>query len=172
MKKHYVNNKDFYDAIVAYQAKLKENPSTRIPNYIGECIMKICERLSMKPNFIGYPARDEMIADGIENCICAVHLFNPEKSTNPFAYFTQIAWNAFLRRIAKEKKEQYIKHKNMQNAFLDNTLDEMSYGDTGGQIHVRNNEISNEIIGNFENKLTKSKKNVKVGIEKFALGES
>jgi hypothetical protein len=168
MKKHYVNNKDFYEAITAYQAVLIKTPNARIPNYIGECIMKICGRLSTNRNFIGYSFRDEMVADGIENCIYAVPLFNPEKTNNPFAYFTQIAWNAFLRRIAKEKKEQYIKHKNMQNSFLDSAGDDMSYGDSGGQIHVRNNDISNEIIGSFENKLTKGKKSVKVGIEKFA----
>lgn len=168
MKKHYVNNKDFYEAIITYQKKLAEKPNSSIPNYIGVCIMEICNRLSTNRNFIGYPFRDEMIADGIENCIYAVPLFNSEKTNNPFAYFTQIAWNAFLRRIAKEKKEMYIKHKNMQNAFLDDFAGNMSYGDSGGQIHSRNNDISNDIINNFESKLTKSKKNVKVGIEKFA----
>lgn len=166
-KKHYVNNKDFLDAVVAYKELLKEKPDSRVPHYVGECIMKICERLSTNRNFIGYSFRDEMISDGIENCISAVHLFNPEKTNNPFAYFTQIAWNAFLRRIMKEKKEQYIKHKNMQNTFMD--IDSMSYGDSGGQIHARNNDISNDIIGNFENsKLTKLKKKDKIGIEKFA----
>lgn len=168
MKKHYVNNKDFYEAIIAYQAVRANKPEARVPNYIGECIMEICKRLSTNRNFIGYSFRDEMVADGIENCIYAVPLFNAEKTNNPFAYFTQIAWNAFLRRIAKEKKEQYIKHKNMQNAFLDGAGDDMSYGDSGGQIHARNNDVSNEIIKSFENKLTKGKKGVKVGIEKFA----
>lgn len=166
-KKHYVNNKDFLDAVVAYKELLKEKSDARVPHYVGECIMKICERLSTNRNFIGYSFRDEMISDGIENCIASVHLFNPEKTNNPFAYFTQIAWNAFLRRIMKEKKEQYIKHKNMQNTFMD--IDSMSYGDSGGQIHARNNDISNDIIGNFENsKLTKLKKKDKIGIEKFA----
>lgn len=171
MKKHYVNNKDLYEAVIAYKQKLVEEPDARVPNYIGECIMRICERLSTTRNFIGYSFRDEMIADAIENCIYAVPLFKPEKTNNPFAYFTQIAWNAFLRRIAKEKKEQYIKHKNMQNAFINGALDDMNYGDSGGQIHIRNNDISNDIIGNFENKLTKGKKSVKVGIEKFAIEE-
>lgn len=169
-KKHYVNNKDLYEAIVAYKDLLKEKPDARIPSYIGECIMKICERLSTNRNFIGYSFRDEMVSDGIENCVYAVPLFNPEKTNNPFAYFTQIAWNAFLRRIMKEKKEQYIKHKNMQNAMMDTGYDDMSYGDSGGHIHVRNNDISNEIIGSFENSklLTKAKKKDKIGIEKFA----
>lgn len=167
VKKHYVNNKDFFDAVVTYKELLKEKPDARVPQYIGECIMKICGRLSTNRNFIGYSYRDEMISDGIENCISAVNLFNPERTNNPFAYFTQIAWNAFIRRILKEKKQQYIKHKNMQNTL--NIIDSMSYGDSGGQIHVRNNDISNSIIGSFENsKLTKLKKKDKIGIEKFA----
>jgi len=167
MAKHYVNNKDFYEAIIAYKNKLNESPDARIPNYIGECIMKICERLSTRPNFIGFSFRDEMISDAIENCVYAVPLFNPEKTNNPFAYFTQIAWNAFLRRIAKEKKEQYTKYKNMENSYLDGYLDDATYGDSGGLIHSKNNDKANEIISNFEKKLTKPKKHVKVGLEKF-----
>ena len=106
VKRHYVNNKDFYEAIVVYKNKFAENPNTKIPDYVGQCILAICNKLSTKPNFIGYSFRDEMVADGIENCIASVNGFNPEKSSNPFAYFTQIAWNAFIRRISKEKKKQ------------------------------------------------------------------
>lgn len=170
-KRHYVNNKDFYDAIVAYKMKLKEKPDARVPNYIGECILAICNKLSTKPNFIGYSFRDEMIADAIENCIASVDGFDPEKSNNPFAYFTQIAWNAFIRRISKEKKQQYIKHKNMQNSFVVGELEDHSYGDSGSLIHVKGNQISDEIIDNFEKKLTKSKKISIVGIEKFTVEE-
>ena len=165
-KRHYVNNKDFYEAIVAYKQRLKENPETRVPDYIGQCIMAICTKLSTKPNFYGYSFRDEMIADGIENCIGAVDGFNPEKSNNPFAYFTQIAWNAFIRRITKEKKQQYIKHKNMVNSMLDAELDESSFTTIAGK-NSQYNDITNEIISSFENKLTKPKKSSIVGIEKF-----
>jgi hypothetical protein len=172
MARNYVNNRDFFEAIKTYKEKVVINPNTRIPDYIGACILKICERLSTKPNFVGYSFRDEMIADGVENCIHSVLLFNIERSDNPFAYFTQIAWNAFLRRIAKEKKEQYIKYKNMQNSFLESDyLDESLYGDSGGVIHTKNNDVANEIIGSFEKKmLTKPKKVVKIGLEKFCEG--
>ena len=172
MARNYVNNRDFFEAIKTYKEKVAINPNTRIPDYIGTCILKICERLSTKPNFVGYSFRDEMIADAVENCIHSVLLFNIERSDNPFAYFTQIAWNAFLRRIAKEKKEQYIKYKNMQNSFLQSDyLDESLYGDSGGVIHTKNNDVANEIIGSFEKKmLTKPKKVVKIGLEKFCEG--
>jgi len=174
-KKHYVNNKDFYQAIVDFKTLRESNSEAKISNYIGVCLTKICEKLSTKPNFFGYSYRDEMISDGIENCIHAVATFDPEKSNNPFAYFTQIAWNAFLRRIAKEKKQQYIKHKNMQNFYLSGEISD-NYGDTGGQIQLKNNEISNDVIEEFENKLTKSltssKKSCILGIEKFCEAES
>lgn len=165
-KRHYVNNKDFFEAIVVYKQRLKDNPEARVPDYIGQCIMAICTKLSTKPNFYGYSFRDEMIADGIENCIGAVDGFNPEKSNNPFAYFTQIAWNAFIRRITKEKKQQYIKHKNMVNSMLIAELDDSSFMTIAGK-NSQYNDITNEIISSFENKLTKPKKSSIVGIEKF-----
>ncbi len=86
-----------------------------VSNYIGECFLKIATHLSYRPNFINYTYRDDMISDGIENCLQYVHNFNPEKSNNPFAYFTQIIYYAFLRRIAKEKKQTHVKNKIIQN---------------------------------------------------------
>lgn len=169
-KRHYVNNRDFYEAIVVYKNKLSENPETRVSDYIGQCIVAICTKLSTKPNFIGYSYRDEMIADGIENCIDAVNGFNPEKSTNPFAYFTQIAWNAFIRRITKEKKQQYIKHKNMVNNLMISDLDHETFTTIAGS-KSQYNEMSNEIIGNFEKKLTKVKKSDIIGLEKFVVND-
>ena len=162
-KRHYVNNPDLYKAIVEYREKLAGNPEERVPNYIGVCIMQICERLSTKPNFGGYTYRDEMVSDGIENCIKAVKGFNPEKSNNPFAYFTQIAWNSFIRRITLEKQETYVKHKNMMNsAIMGELMDPNNHG-------VKPNEFSDEIVRNFEEKvrLTKAKKSDKVNLEKF-----
>ena len=108
--KHYVNNADFLKALVDYrdacaEAKKSNIEDPQIPNYIGECFYKIADHLSRKPNFISYSFRDEMIADGIENCLMYFRNFDPDKSTNPFAYFTQIIYYAFLRRIQKEKKE-------------------------------------------------------------------
>ena len=117
---HYVNNADFLKAIIEMKAKVKEAeenglPKPQVSNYIGECILKIATHLSYKPNFINYSYRDDMILDGVENCIQYIDNFNPEKSNNPFAYFTQIIYYAFLRRIAKEKKQTYIKGKLIQD---------------------------------------------------------
>lgn len=120
MATHYVNNADFLVAISEYrrqvqEAKEKNLPKPIISNYIGECILKIATHLSYKPNFINYSYRDDMILDGIENCIQYIDNFDPAKSNNPFSYFTQIIYYAFLRRIAKEKKQTYIKGKLLQN---------------------------------------------------------
>ena len=119
-KPHYVNNKEFLAAMVEWNNRCKEakqqgkNPPP-ITNYIGECFLKIANHLSYRPNFINYTYREEMISDGIENCLQYVHNFNPEKSNNPFAYFTQIIYYAFLRRIQKEKKQTHVKNKYIEN---------------------------------------------------------
>jgi len=119
MATHYVNNAEMLEAIKIYKAKLKEAKENeiehpRIPEYLGECILKIATRLSHKANFINYSYRDDMILDGIENCMICMNSFDPEKSSNPFSYFTQVIYFAFLRRIAKEKKQSYIKGKLIQ----------------------------------------------------------
>ena len=106
---HYVTNKDFLDALVVRRGKLLENPDLQISEYLGECILKICTNLAHKNNFNGYSYKDEMIADGIENCLAVIDKFDPSKSDNPFAYFTQCAFFAFIRRIQREKKQQEIK---------------------------------------------------------------
>ena len=113
---HYVNNKEFLYAIVQYKADIKEaedkgEPRPVIPRYLGECFMKIARHLSYKPNFVNYMFKEDMISDGIENCVQYINNFNPEKSSNPFAYFTQIIHYAFLRRIQKEKKQLEIRQK-------------------------------------------------------------
>ena len=113
---HYVNNKEFLAAIVAYKKSIVEaeelgNAKPRITNYLGSCFLKIATHLSYKPNFVNYMFKDDMICDGIENCVQYINNFNPEKSSNPFAYFTQIIHYAFLRRIQKEKKQLEIKTK-------------------------------------------------------------
>lgn len=122
-KQHYVNNSDFLAAMVDYRnlviaSKNDNTDRPKMPNYIGECFIKIATHLSYKPNFINYTFRDDMIADGIENCIQYVDNFDPAKSENPFAYFTQIIYFAFLRRIQKEKKQLYIKYKSMERSGL------------------------------------------------------
>ena len=124
---HYVNNKEFLNALENYfaevkRAKLNDQPKPQIPRYIGECFLKIANHLSYRPNFINYTFRDDMISDGIENCLQYLDNFNPAKSNNPFAYFTQIIYYAFVRRIQKEKKQTTIKHK----LIMDNNYDDIA----------------------------------------------
>jgi|TARA_R110002126_G_scaffold233151_1_gene377424 hypothetical protein len=114
-KPHYVDNKKFLQAMVEWREtwpnELKETIKPPVSNYVGECFLKIATHLSYRPNFINYTYRDEMISDGIENCLQYAQNFNPEKSSNPFAYFTQIIYYAFLRRIQKEKKQTHVRNK-------------------------------------------------------------
>lgn len=137
---HYVNNKEFLSALIEYKSKIvaateRGDPKPRITNYIGECFLKIANHLSFKPNFVNYMFKDDMICDGIENCVQYMHNFDPEKSQNPFAYFTQIIYYAFLRRIQKEKKQLEIKNKILERTGYDevfsdnNTIDGSNYSD-------------------------------------------
>ena len=124
---HYVNNKELLQALIVYRekvadAKEKDLPKPRITNYLGECFLKIATHLSYKPNFVNYMFRDDMISDGIENCVQYIHNFDPEKSRNPFAYFTQIIHYAFLRRIQKEKKQLDIKTKIIEKTGFDEVM--------------------------------------------------
>tara|TARA_B100001175_G_scaffold115863_2_gene98331 strand:+ start:1407 stop:1877 length:471 start_codon:yes stop_codon:yes gene_type:complete len=130
---HYVNNKEFLYAIVEYKKNVREaeengTPKPRIPNYLGECFLKIATHLSFKPNFVNYMFKDDMIADGYENCVQYINNFNPEKSSNPFAYFTQIIHYAFLRRIQKEKKQLEIRQKIIEKSGFEEV---MSADDSG-----------------------------------------
>jgi len=123
-KEHYVNNKDFLEAMKAYRksvnkAKREKKEKPLVTNYIGSCFLKIANHLSYRPNFINYTFRDDMISDGIENCLQYLDNFNPAKSNNPFAYFTQIIYYAFIRRIQKEKKQTTIKHKLIMDSNYD-----------------------------------------------------
>lgn len=134
-KPHYVNNKEFYEKISEYKTSVlkaekegKEKP--KVSNYLGECFVKIANHLAYKSNFVNYTFRDEMILDGIENCITYIDNFNPDKSTNPFAYFTQITYYAFLRRIQKEKKQMETKYKYIQSQDIESMLQGNEEGDT------------------------------------------
>ena len=136
---HYVNNKEFLAALIRHRenieiAEIQGKEKPRIPRYIGECFLKIATHLSFKPNFVNYMFKEDMISDGIENCVQYIHNFNPEKSQNPFAYFTQIIHYAFLRRIQKEKKQLEIKNKILEKTgyeqvFERDTLDDGNYSD-------------------------------------------
>lgn len=137
---HYVNNKEFLNALIEYRnnveiAKINDKPKPPIPRYIGECFLKIANHLSFKPNFVNYMFKEDMISDGIENCVQYIHNFNPERSQNPFAYFTQIIHYAFIRRITREKRQLEIKNKILEKSGYsevftdDNVLDGGNYSD-------------------------------------------
>jgi len=158
-KRNYVNNKDLLEALIAYQKDCREAEDAgedrpRVPDYIGECIYQIATRLATKPNFSGYSYKEDMISDGIENCLLYINNFNPEKSQNPFAYFTQIIWYAFLRRIQKEKKQMYIRFKSSQSM--------VAAGETytGEDVTLQLNtsaDYMSDFIRDFEDKLQRDK---------------
>ncbi len=162
--RNYVNNRQLYEVLVDFVGKRREAISSeqelpRIPNYVGECISLIATRLATKPCFSGYSFIDEMISDGIENCIMYIHNFNPDKSSNPFGYVTLIIHHAFLRRIEKEAKHSYVRHKMMVQG---SHLRSMEYGgdfdsDEFESLTGNNNDTSNSIISNFETKLQEKK---------------
>jgi len=123
-KQHYVNNQEFLAALIKYKdevaiAEARDLPKPKVNNYIGGCFLKIATHLSYRPNFINYMYKDDMVCDGIENCIQYIDNFDPSKSKNPFAYFTQIVYYAFLRRIAKEKRQLDIKEKILEKSGYD-----------------------------------------------------
>jgi hypothetical protein len=175
-QKHYINNGDFLKALIDYKeaskkSKAEKKPLPPIPNYIGECFMKIAEGLSHKPNFINYTYRDEMMSDGIENCLQYFDNFDPDKSKNPFAYFTQVIYFAFLRRIQKEKKQLYVKYKSTEQIGILDEFEMMEMEDgTNRQFEMYDNIA--EFIENYESakKNKKDMANKAKGIEKF-LGE-
>ena len=178
-KRNYINNNEFLEAIKSYkklclEAEDSGDDAPRIPNYIGECIFKISTRLASRPNFSGYTYKDDMISDGLENAIQALGNFDPEKSSNPFAYFTQIIWYAFLRRIDKEKKQLYIKHKVIENSVIHGTAVDKNDGDSGDAAFIDlNNDYMNNFVQNFEDTMErkkiakKEKEDAKEGLELF-----
>ena len=166
-KQHYVDNKEFLAAMIEWKESIREAESEGdeippITEYIGECFYKIATHLSYRPNFINYTYREEMIGDGIENCIQYAKNFDPEKSKNPFAYFTQIIYYAFLRRISKEKKQQSIKQKIIDNDTL-KTHETMDFDD-----EVYDNTYIDFLKDNLpQEEFPKKKKKTKRGIEHF-----
>lgn len=170
-KPHYVSNADFLVAMKAYREKVLEaaeagEPKPRVPEYIGECILKIATHLSYKSNFIGYTYREDMILDGVENCLQYISNFDPTKSSNPFAYFTQIIYYAFIRKIQKEKKQSYIKNKMIMEMPFE--MFELQEQDEGGSYsnsmmdYLRNNNDSD-----YNMPKKPAKKKAKTSLESF-----
>lgn len=136
---HYINKLDFHEALIKY----KSNEGGKlVENFVGQCILDICDGLARKPNFSGYTYIDEMKADARENCIMAITNYdidNPQR--NPFWYFSKIACYAFIRRIQSEKKQAYIKHKNAQEYYLHGKIED-----------IESSELSDRVIEDFEKK--------------------
>lgn len=172
VKHDYVDNKKFFKAMCDYKdivADAENEGSERpiVPNYVAECIMKIATHLSHKPNFVNYTFRDDMICDGIENCLQYIDNFDPDKSNNPFAYFTQIIYFAFIRRIQKEKKQLYVKYKATENAnIFEQTAEKQEQDFESYDITIKSGEWSQDymsaFVENFEQ--NKRKKRVKKSV--------
>jgi hypothetical protein len=168
---HYVNNADLLKTIEQYKkdcrkAKRNKTEKPKIPDYIGKCLMLIAENLSHKPNFLSYSFRDEMIADAIENCVMYFDNFDPKKSKNPFAYFTQIIYYAFIRRIHKEKKQLYVKYKSTEQIGVLNEYEQFELEEAGSNYrqYEQYDNIS-EFIDNYEKAKLKKKRKTKKSLE-------
>lgn len=169
-RKNYIDNEKFLSEMIAYKKQVKQAAKAgevkpRLPEYVGECFMKIAENLSHKPNFLSYTFRDEMIADAIENCVMYANNFDPEKSSNPFAYFTQIVYYAFLRRIQREKKQLYVKYKSTESVGVTDEFDQLE-GEDGINRQFEMYENISEFIENFET-AKKAKVKPKINLERF-----
>lgn len=177
--KNYVNNKEFFEAIVSYREKIAlaeslGKPKPIMPKYIGECIQQIATRLATKPNFAKYIFVEDMIYDGIDNCITYFHDFDVEKGQNPFAYFTQIIYFAFLRRIEKEKKQLIIKHKLLHSMSFNGLLSNYQEGEyeiNEGNNSNLDNDYMSKLTQDYDNKVQEKKKLKKLktnkGLEDF-----
>jgi len=165
-KRNYINNPEFLEALKVYrneclEAEKKCLPTPVISDYIGKCITKIATNLAKKGNFSGYTYKDDMIGDAIENCVQVVKNFNPDLSSNPFAYFTKISWYAFLRRIEKEKKNTYINYKVTEMRMTDGTIIDKDVGISGEAGYVDlNNEYMTNFVESYEERLLKKKEAV------------
>lgn len=166
--RHYVNNKQLLEQIKEYQkanerALAEGKEQIQIPNSIGTAIFLICTNLAHRFNFRDYTYRDEMVEDGIVNCVAAVTKFDSTKSSNPYGYFSIIAYNAFVRRIHMERKQNYTKHKNMENMFvtfedLDNELFHPGMPGTNQRTQADGIRRHYQVIDNFEKGLSDKKK--------------
>jgi len=178
-REHYVNNREFSQAVVDYVTGVKKSLAEgkdpdRIPEYIGRCFLRIAEGLSHKPNFVRYTYREEMVMDAVENCIKAIMNYNIEAATrtgspNAFAYFTQICYYAFLRRIMKEKKQQDIKFRYIEHAGIENFLtspDDVSavFQDTG---FIETIKKRIDKVKDNDKKIKEFKKKTKTDLEFF-----
>ena len=153
---HYLDNKKFFEEMQKWKKSVKEaeesgDDKPPVTEYIGRAFMQIAENLAKKPNFMNYQFKEDMISDGVENCLMYASNFDPDKSNNPFSYFTQIIYYAFLRRIQKEKKQNYIKYKYLES--MDKAGD---FTDILKAMGISEDETA--YFSSFEKKKTKTKK--------------
>ena len=111
---HYVVNADFLAAIIEMKAKVadakeKGLPKPVVSNYIGECILKIATHLSYKPNFINYSYREEMISDGIENCLQYIDNVDPSNPIIPFHILHRLSTMHFYVALPKKRNKHTSK---------------------------------------------------------------
>jgi DNA-directed RNA polymerase specialized sigma24 family protein len=157
-KTHYVDNRKLYEALVEWQkllrdAEKKKLPKAQLPDYVAECMVKMANRLSQKAGFVNYTYKEDMVGDALESCLRYIHNFDPERSTNAFAYITQIIHNAFIRRIQKEQKQLYVKMKIVDQSDFADSYERQDH-DSG---HYNNSYVTylqenmGDVISKFEN---------------------
>ena len=152
LNEHYIDNKAFLKALTefrsaCFKAKKRGRKGPPIPEFVGECFLKIATHLSYRPNFINYTFREDMVSDGVENCLMYMHNFNPRKSKNPFGYFTSVIYYAFVRRIQRERKHTYLKYKLIENAIVSGTT--QTSPDGAGHFHIDTELLSFENVQEF-----------------------
>ena len=151
-KVHYVDNRKFLIALIQHRrarnhAKLRGEEAPLVPEYIGECFLKIGTHLSFKPNFANYTYREDMVSDGVENCLVYMHNFNPRKSRNPFGYFTSVIYYAFVRRIQRERRHTYLRYKLIEEAVI--AGDTRTSQSATGEYHVDCSMLSFDNVQEF-----------------------
>jgi hypothetical protein len=167
---HYVDNVKFLASLKEHREKVlrakdRNRPAPRIPEYVGECFLKIATHLSYKGNFAGYSYREDMISDGVENCLIYANNFDPAKSSNPFGYFTQIIYFAFVRRIQREKKQSYIKYRMIEQSVINGDMSMDTPTDVGaaGRTMLQHDNVKDfiERFDTFMNKRRERRRRAK-----------
>lgn len=136
----YVDNEKFYECLVSYLKKREENPNEKVPEFIGQCLYKIAQKISSMPLFNGYPFKEDLISEAVYTSLKYLHCFNPEKSKNPFSYFTRVIYFSFLQIIKKEKKYISLKNKAIINFDIDNFIDKGYNSDVENYLRGKINE--------------------------------
>lgn len=157
--KHYVSNADLYEEFVKWHEKIKEAnekglPEPPIPNTIGLAFLQIATNLVKKHNWLGNQKwHEEMVGNAIEDSVRYARTFDINRTKNPFSFFTQTCYYAFLRTIYKEKRNDYVKHKSMLNAIMSNS-EHMEQLDDDIEIETLdyNQENIEKFIQDFEKK--------------------